>query len=187
MLTARDKEILKFIEDYKSLTIKQAQYLFFRESYEGARRRLAELEKFGLLKSSTSKARSEKVYFDGKNLSDHDLYKIDYIANLKKMEFEILEFNTKPSYFNNTLRPDAFVICRKNGYRYLTFLEVDYTHYTSNAKMNTLYEKLAKEDFKDTGFILVVARPTKGIRYSPENYDVVFTDLEFNNLSTYIY
>ncbi|MDM0455981.1 hypothetical protein QTH16_15220 [Clostridium perfringens] len=122
-----------------------------------------------------------------KMISDHDLYKIDYVVNLKKNEFEILEFNTKPSYFNNTLRPDAFVVCRKNGYRYLTFLEVDYTHYTNNTKLNTLYEKLAKEEFRDTGFILVVARPTKGIRYSPTSYDIVFTDLEFNNLSDYIY
>ncbi|MBI5987319.1 hypothetical protein [Clostridium perfringens] len=187
MLTKRDKEILKFIEKYKSITIRQAKYLFFKKSYEGARRRLAELEKFGLLKSSISKARSEKVFYAEKMISDHDLYKIDYIVNLKKMGFEIIEFNSKPSYFDNQLKPDAFVVCRKNGYRYITFLEIDYTHYTSNTKMNTLYEKLAREDFRDTGFILVVARPTKGIRYSPTSYDIVFTDLEFSNLSAYIY
>lgn len=187
MLTSRDKEILRFIEEHKSLTIRQAQYLFFNGTYEGARRRLAELEKFGLLKSAISKGRSEKVYFDGKNLSDHDLYKIDYIANLKKMEFEILEFNSKPSYFNNKLKPDALVICRKNGYRYITFLEVDYTHYTDNIKLKTLYEKLAREEFKETSFILVVARPTPGIRYSPVEYDAIFTDLEFSNLNKYIY
>lgn len=187
MLTSRDKEILKFIEEYKSITIRQAKYLFFKKSYEGARRRLAELERFGLLKSSISKARSEKVFYVEKMLSDHDLYKIDYVANLKRNGFEIIEFNHKPSYFKNTLRPDAFVICKKNGYRYITFLEVDYTHYTDNTKLNTIYEKLAKEEFRDTGFILVVARPTKGIRYSPTSYDIVFTDLEFSNLSTYIY
>lgn len=187
MLTNRDKEILKFIEEYKSITIRQAKYLFFKKSYEGARRRLAELEKFGLLKSTISKGRSEKIYFYEKMLSDHDLYKADYIVSLKKMGFEILKFNTKPSYFNNTLRPDAFVVCKKNGYRYITFLEVDYTHYTDNIKLKTLYEKLAKEEFRDTGFILVIARPTPGIRYSPSEYDIVFTDLEFNNLSTYIY
>lgn len=187
MLTSRDKEILRFIEEHKSLTIRQAQYLFFNGTYEGARRRLAELEKFGLLKSIISKGRSEKVYFSEKMLSDHDLYKMDYVVSLKKMGFEILKFNTKPSYFNNQLKPDAFVICKKEGYRYITFLEVDYTHYTNNVKLNALYEKLAKEEFKDTGFILVIARPTQGIRYSPENYDIVFTNLEFSNLSTYIY
>lgn len=187
MLTNRDKEILKFIEEYKSITIRQAKYLFFKKSYEGARRRLAELEKFGLLKSAISKGRSEKVYFSEKMLSDHDLYKADYVVSLKKMGFEILEFNTKPSYFNNQLKPDAFAMCKKEGYRYITFLEVDYTHYTNNVKLNALYEKLAKEEFKDTSFILVIARPTQGIRYSPENYDIVFTDLEFSNLSTYIY
>ncbi|ELC8390955.1 hypothetical protein QYB48_002986 [Clostridium perfringens] len=187
MLTNRDKEILKFIEEYKSITIRQAKYLFFKKSYEGARRRLAELEKFGLLKSTISKGRSEKVYFFEKMLSDHDLYKMDYVVSLKKMGFEILKFNTKPSYFNNQLKPDAFVICKKEGYRYITFLEVDYTHYTNNVKLNALYEKLAKEEFKDTSFILVIARPTQGIRYSPENYDIVFTDLEFSNLSTYMY
>ena len=187
MLTNRDKEILKFIEEYKSITIRQAKYLFFKKSYEGARRRLAELEKFGLLKSTISKGRSEKVYFFEKMLSDHDLYKMDYVVSLKKMGFEILKFNTKLSYFNNQLKPDAFVICKKEGYRYITFLEVDYTHYTNNVKLNALYEKLAKEEFKDTSFILVIARPTQGIRYSPENYDIVFTDLEFSNLSTYMY
>ena len=40
MLKLRDREILRWIEEYKLLTIRQASILFFNGSYEGARRRL---------------------------------------------------------------------------------------------------------------------------------------------------
>ena len=44
MLKPRDREILRWIEEYNLLTIRQASILFFNGSYEGARRRLFQLD-----------------------------------------------------------------------------------------------------------------------------------------------
>jgi hypothetical protein len=54
--------------------------------------------------------------------------------------------------------------------------------------MNTLYEKLYKErdsysEFLGTFPIIVIARPTKGIRYNSLNFELVYTDLAYSNLN----
>ena len=69
MLMQRDKLILKHIEQYRGITIKQAQYLFFNKSYENARRRLSDLEnKMGLIKSYKSNYSKEKVFILDKKI-----------------------------------------------------------------------------------------------------------------------
>ncbi|MDU2682160.1 MAG: hypothetical protein E7C50_09760, partial [Clostridium sp.] len=66
-------------------------------------------------------------------------------------------------------------------------LEVDYTHYTDNIKLSTMYEKLYNErelyeEFKGTFPIVIIARPTPGIRYNSNNFEVIYTDLQYSNL-----
>ena len=51
MLTERDRKILNFIENYKSISINQTANIFFNTSYEGARRRLKQLEEMKYIKS----------------------------------------------------------------------------------------------------------------------------------------
>lgn len=49
MLTNRDKQLLKFIEKYKSISTQQAINIFFNGLKESAIRRLNQLEKSGEL------------------------------------------------------------------------------------------------------------------------------------------
>lgn len=192
MLMQRDKLILKHIEQYRGITIKQAQYLFFNKSYENARRRLSDLEnKMGLVKSYKSNYSKEKVFILDKKISDHDLITLDYLKFLAANECEIVEVKMQPKYLKGIIRADAFVIFKKDGYKYFTILEVDYTHYTENTKFQ-LYEKLYRDkelEVKCEGTfpILIVARPTPGIRYNSKNFEIIYTDLNYDNLSTYLF
>jgi hypothetical protein len=63
LITDRDKEVLRWTENYKAITLRQATELFFNGNYKGASRRMGQLEDMGLLKSYTSKAKNEKVYY----------------------------------------------------------------------------------------------------------------------------
>ena len=97
----------------------------------------------------------------------------------------------QPKYLKGIIRADAFVIFKKDGYKYFTILEVDYTHYTENTKFQ-LYEKLYRDkelEVKCEGTfpILIVARPTPGVRYNSKNFEIIYTDLNYDNLSTHLF
>ena len=60
-------------------------------------------------------------------------------------------------------------------------------HPTEELKLNTLYEKLAREssdyeEFNNNSFVLVVSSEKATIRYNSKNYDSVYTDLKYNKL-----
>lgn len=191
MLTDRDKDILRWIESYKSLTINQAVKMYFKNNYSGASRRLKQLEDQGLIKSFNSQIRNEKVYIFDKKVSDHNLYILDYIAWLVEKGAELKDINLNPSFFNGLLKPDAYVSFKYDGYIFFTLLEVDYTHYTDNSKFQ-LYEKLfneelLKEQCKGEFPIIVVSRPTKGIRYNSKNFEVLYTDLLYKDLEKFLF
>lgn len=191
MITDRDKEVLKWIEEYKSITLRQSTELFFNGNYKGASRRMAQLEDMGVLKSYISKAKKEKVYYQEKKVNDHRLYIYDYLKELKRLGCDLIDIKIEPKYLSGLIRPDAYVLFRYEDYKYITLLEVDYTHYTDNIKMNTLYEKLyvERENYKEffgTFPIVVIARPTKGIRYNSGNFEVIYTDLSYSNLEQFL-
>lgn len=186
MLTNRDREILTWIENYKAISINQCSILFFNNSYEGARRRLKQLEDMEHLKSYTIKDTKEKIYYWDKKISKHDLLILDFIATMKFNEAELLEYKYQPQYLNGAIRPDAYMIFRYKDKVLFILLEVDLHHYTSNIKMQT-YEKLFRsgelqEKCLGTFPIIVIARPTEGIRYNSSNFPVVYLDLHYNKL-----
>lgn len=188
MITDRDKEVLRWIENYKAITLRQATELFFKGNYKGASRRMGQLEDMEILKSYTSKSKSEKVYYQDKKVNDHRLYIYDYFKELKRLGCELLDIKVEPSYLNGNIRPDAYTLFKYGRYKYLTLLEVDYTHYTDHIKLNTLYEKLYQErgnykEFLGTFPILIIARPTTGIRYNSNNFEIIYTDLLYSNLN----
>ena len=187
MLLDRDKEVLIFLEKYNAITISLAQYMLFNGSYESARRRLKQLEDRSLIKSYLSKAKKEKIYYLNRKVSDHNVYILDYLKELKRLKCNLLEVKFQPQYLKGNIIPDAYVRFKYDGDIYITLLEVDYTHYTDNIKLSTMYEKLYNErelyeEFKGTFPIVIIARPTPGIRYNSNNFEVIYTDLQYSNL-----
>ena len=104
----------------------------------------------------------------------------------------MIDFKKNPHYFKNQLIPDALVKFKLpyEGQNYLCYalLEIDYTHYSSEEKIMTLYPKLYREQvlkeycgLAEFPFV-IVARQTKGIILRPKEIDVIYSDLKFKNL-----
>ncbi|KIL06896.1 hypothetical protein SR42_15095 [Clostridium botulinum] len=192
MLTERDRQVLKWIEDYKSISVTQATELLFNGTYESCRRRLKQLEDMELLKSYISQFSREKIYYQEKKLKDHELLVYDFLKVVKKKGGEIRQIKLQPQYLKGLIRPDAYIEFTLENNLYFIILEVDYTHYTSNIKMQ-LYEKLYREGTLQkqcygTFPIVIISRPTlNDIRYNSSNFDVIYTDLNYNNLHSFLF
>ncbi|NFI03739.1 hypothetical protein FC959_04825 [Clostridium botulinum] len=192
MLTNRDRQVLKWIEDYKAISVTQATELLFNGTYESCRRRLKQLEDMELLKSYISQFSREKIYYQEKKLKDHELLVYDFLKVIKKEGAEIKTIKIQPQYLKGLIRPDAYIEFIYENNLYFIILEVDYTHYTSNIKMQ-LYEKLYKEGTLQkqcygTFPIVIISRPTlNDIRYNSSNFDVIYTDLHYNNLQSFLF
>ena len=138
-----DKEILKFVEKYKVITISQCEKMFYK-NYELARSRLSALKKKGVLDSYKDERTARLVYFVKDKVSSHDLMIRDFYAELINIGAEIIEFNTSPQYLNDLIRPDSYIHYKYEGKEYHTMLEVDYKHPTEQDKY-VLYDKLVLE------------------------------------------
>ncbi len=187
MLTQRDREVLTWIQDYKAISVAQCSELFYKGNYEGCRRRLKQLEDMELLKSYITRYSKEKVYYQDKKMSEHDLNVYNFLKVIKKNGGNIISIQNQPRYMNDTIRPDAFIIFSYQNNVYFILLEVDLTHYTSNSKMQR-YEELYKNgelqiQCYGTFPIVIIARPTMdGIRYNSSNFNVVYLDLYYSNI-----
>lgn len=193
MLTERDKTILTWIEKHKAISVNQCTEIFFNHNYEGCRRRLKQLESMELLKSYVSKFKNEKIYYQEKKLRDHDLLIYDFIKVICKNEgCYFLDMKTQPYYLKGLIRPDAFITFRKNNTVYFILLEVDYTHFTNNIKMQ-LYEKLCKsgqvqEECMGEFPIVIISRPSlSDVRYNSSNFKVIYTDLSYSNIDNFLF
>lgn len=191
-LTERDNNLLIWIEKYKAITINQAKSIFFNGIYESARRRLFILEKEGYINSYYRNYNNEKVYYNDRRLSDHDLFVFDFIKYLKEKGCRLRKIKTQPRYLNDGLRPDAFIEFQYDNEVYFVLLEIDYTHYTSNMKMQ-MYEMLykreeLKKDCYGTFPIVIIARPNLNcIKYNSKNFDIIYTDYQFSNLDRLLF
>ena len=142
-----DKQILKFIEDFKSITVKQAEIMFYKNN-NNARRRLKELEEQGILKSyKYNKSALAYTYKEFKEISEHDTIRNDFVVQLIAQGSIINNFKLTPRCLNGMVIPDLYIEYTYQNSTYKSYLEVDLTHFTGDSKI-TLYNKLKeKEDF----------------------------------------
>lgn len=190
MISDRDKKILSWIEEYKTITVKQATWIFFKGNYEGCRRRLKQLEGYGFIKSYTTKFKQEKAYYMDKKLSDHDLLIYDFIKEVYRLGGSLYSIKLQPRYLNDMIRPDALLTIALNDLAYFILLEVDYTHYTSINKI-ILYEQLystneLQTQCHNTFPILLIARPTH-LNINNTSFKLIQTDLNFADLNNSLF
>lgn len=142
-----DKQILKFIEDFKSITVKQAELMFYKNN-NNARRRLKELEQQGILKSyKYNKTSLAYTFKEFKEISEHDTIRNDFVAQLVAQGSTINSFKLTPRCLNGMIIPDLYIEYTYKDNIYKSYVEVDLTHFTNDSKI-TLYNKLyGKEDF----------------------------------------
>lgn len=192
LITARDKQIFKFIEKYKAISSQQAKDIFFQGLESSTSRRLTALERSNTLTSYQRGYNKVYTYNEQDHISSHDLGVLDFYAWIMRHGGEVIDFQRTPHYFRGLLIPDALV---KFKYpfedkmpTFYAFLEYDLNHYTENTKIATWYTKLWRENVmadycgKAEFPILIIARPTEGVRYQTDNFDILYTDLKFTNL-----
>ena len=169
-LTKRDREILLFIEKYKSITIKQCSKIFFttnKYSYYQARKRLKLLCDNKLLKRYREDMRSETVYYSEKKLSYHDIKVIDIYAELVSKGCTIKDFKQEyiiPVSDSKDYRADGLIEFEYQGYFYPLLIEIDYTHLTGEKKLMDIYnsgyfQNKYKELDSDIFPTVIIARP----------------------------
>ena len=142
-----DKQILKFIEDFKSITVKQAEIMFYHNN-NNARRRLKELEEQGVLKSyKYNKTALAYTFKEFKEISEHDTIRNDFVSQLVSQGSTINNFKICPRPLNGMIIPDLYIEYTYQNSTYKSYVEVDLTHFTGDSKI-TLYNKLyQQEDF----------------------------------------
>lgn len=200
MLKERDWIILRHIEKYGAISLKNVSSLYFNGKYKNeeyryrcAARRMQALEKKGIVLSYRNSYTEEKVFYLNKKVSPHNLFIQDFWRKLLDMDFKVLDFNTNVSLMNGQLKPDALVLAEYEGVKVNYFLEVDLNHYTDKSKL-VRYEMFYKSDeLKDLCEnrkpCLIITRPTHGrdLIYSSKIFDVVYTDLKYSNLERFIF
>lgn len=147
MLTQNDKNMLKFMEQYGGLTIRQAYKIFYNDKKSGeqmARKRLKKLMDFKILKFYTNPATNERIYYyldNAKKLSPHDAYLIDFYSNLILYGAEKVELKKEPvyEYEGNKIQPDGFFKYKYHGITQGCFVEIDFTHGTNIKKYEPFY------------------------------------------------
>lgn len=186
MLVQRDKNILRYLEEYHSITIAQCGQIFFNESihyYDLARKRLKIIEDMGLIKHYTNRVTKEKVYYIEKKLSPHDLYLMNFYASLKFHKIEISEFIKECKFQEGKIRADGFFRFKCGGYERIVIVEVDMTHSTNIKKYEELYD--TKEPQTRYGaFPLVVIIGGLGNRtYKTDKFDIEYLDYKLSGFA----
>lgn len=147
-ITTRDREIIKFIEQYDSITINQCADMFIPNKSSGqqiARKRLGVLVKAGYLKVDKTDT-GENIYFIDKKLRYHDLLVNSFFIELNKIGAKDIEFTRHKSWLTQKsingskyLESDGFFKFKYEGYEMYIILEVCYTKKTIPLKK---YEEL---------------------------------------------
>ena len=194
-LKERDYKILQFIEEFGAITISQSSSMFFNGSYEASRRRLRILEQnYYKLKSFKLKETDEKIYIlsNGKKVSYHDILCLNFIKELKIKNCDILQVKKTPRFMNNKIIPDMFCVFAYEGQVYFTLIEMDLNHFTGISKMQRYEELYKSRELQDnychgTFPIIIIARKTNGLRYNSKNFNCIYSDLDFSNLSSLLF
>jgi hypothetical protein len=130
-LQERDIEIINYLKDYKGGTIDQISTLFFKGSYEAAKRRLRMLVENKEIKSSFHGILNKKVFYTSKLPSYHRLITNDIRILLLK-NVELLDFKFEVKIENQ--RIDAMAVYKRNKLGIL-IIEVDIYNRTKIEKI----------------------------------------------------
>lgn len=158
MITNRDKRIIKFIEEYGSITINQCSKMFFRnnkERYDQARKRLQVIHKAGHLKRYRRDPRSEAIYYIEKRLKVHDLKLLDVLGELNEFRVHLCTKEKQIVIGENKYILDGAVVLDIDSTLIPVLIEIDYTHYTSMEKITNVICYLEKKHKRSYHFIVV--------------------------------
>lgn len=166
-INKRDKEILKFVEDHKAITIKICANLFFSNSknnYYSASRRLKILQENGLLKRFRKDVYSEAIYYEkGSPLSPHRIKLLELYSRLTMIGNVITFIKEYTVPCENMKRKndgliEIAVLDKEYEYTYPLIIEIDYTHDTSINKIKDLRDSGHFQELYDIMPIMIIVK-----------------------------
>jgi hypothetical protein len=165
MITPRDMEIVRHLEQYDFSTLQQIQKIFFRHqqySYHLARKRLLQIQGAGYIKIERDMPTNRNVYIykkdKMKSASTHRLLILDVLAELKYMGVDIEHFEVEKHWIDDKEKKgvysDAFAIFTMEGRRYHYFIEVQLCNNGHNLeKYDNLFEtKIVQKFYAENGY-----------------------------------
>lgn len=145
MLTDRDMQIIKHVEQYGFITIQQTVDMFFnsKSGYDIARRRLNKLIQTNYLKATRNIDTNEKIFYidNYKAISLHRMLLMNYYAKLISAGVEMQTFEKEREWNGGKIRTDGFCIFKYGEYTFYQFIEIICSHNDSNLiKYDKLFE-----------------------------------------------
>lgn len=141
-ITDRDKKVLRFVEQYGSITISQARRMFYstqKYGYDIARKRLKKLVDYNKLKMVRDMTGNENVYYMDRKLSYHDLLVLDYYAELIYNGADIVYFKQMKPWMGGRCISDAYCCYVIGSKMFFNIVEVVRTHGIDKDKYLELY------------------------------------------------
>ena len=192
ILTDRDKQLLRHIEQYKFTTIQQATDLFFRDrkyGYDMARKRLN-------LMVREDKLLAMKDFKSGLNIysldkiktpSPSDILLMDFYCKLITEGCEVLMFEKEYRILDGKIRSDGFCIFKFCNYMMYSFVEVQLRHaFPDVAKYEMLYKSNEfQKQFETDVFPTLIVISDVDYREVPKSnlFNVVQFDHQFNQFA----
>lgn len=198
MITDRDYEIVRHLEQYKYATLSQIEKIFLRQqqySYNIARKRLIEIRKSNYIKKPYKDPSTNKniyIYNDDKinPPTQHRILILDVYAEMKYMGFEVEHFEVEKHWIdensNKKFYSDGLAIFTTDNRRYHYFIEVQTSNNLHNLeKYDALYDtgmvqKFYGKDFFPKRILLISDRQyTKPIEL--KHCQVIQLDCKLSN------
>jgi hypothetical protein len=143
MLVQRDLEMIDFINTFKVVSSKHIQQVF-KISPTVANRRLKEVIKTNEVKRIRDNFTMNYLYYVEKP-TKHKLIVTEFYSRLIN-NCEVIRFERECKLEN--IRPDVFCECKKNGYQYLMFIEVQLSNLEVDIKKYEDY--FVSDQWRDT-------------------------------------
>ena len=124
ILTKRDEEIIRFLNDYKCANTSTIANIFFNGSKRPCNRRLKNLKEHGFIKSSQEFVCLEQIHYINKKPSQikHSTIVSNFFGELYKNNIEVLK--TKLEFKIDNVRSDLLLVCKIDSKTKIFFIEV---------------------------------------------------------------
>ena len=193
MITVKDRQLLRHIEDYKFITIDQARQISYptmKRGYEYARTRLQRLvtieKRLRIIHNTALKLNMFiDVDIDIKKIpnSPHRIYLMDFYCKLITSGVKIEKFETEKQWSNKDYRSDALCVYNLGNFRFRNLIEVNKSNNTLNlSRFDKAKNEIIKEcDGEIPRIILIDDRTHK--QYDTKVYSVIRLDYNLKNFS----
>lgn len=191
-INEKTKDILLFIETYGFITAKicsRTIYKGYSQSYQLASRKLRKMDQGKLLQRYLDNSNEFIYQINKKHITPHKYYLINFYSRLYEKVDSVELFEIEKSWKVSNRRNDGFIIYKNGDSFYSLLIEIDYSHFTSKDKLDSLYEsKEIQKYFKDNYGInnyfptVVVISMLGNTKYKDAEFDYLSLNFEFTDI-----